>query len=319
VWNDGEIIGAVLLSRTAESGLEWLFKRRQGIFYGGLLVLVLTVLTSVAFSWFITRPLSKMARLLRSGESSGRLSEVSAPLEIHALAVALDEKARKLESKNRYIAEFAANVSHELKTPLTSIRGAVELLQDSRDMPAQQRARFLANIEAATERTERLVTRLLYLARLESPQAERESDLAEITSYLQGLKARFGDDIEIHTFDERGDEAPAIAIGEASLEAVFGNLIENSLRYKRRKPILVEVTLLASRESSPRLYVQVTDDGPGISEQNQRRLFERFFTTERDRGGTGLGLSIVQATAERRGGRATIESGPEGTIARVWM
>lgn len=80
--------------------------------------------------------------------------------------------------------------------------------------------------------------------------------------------------------------------------------------------------LFLSRDSDPRgklLHLRVVDDGPGISPQNQLHLFERFFTTERDRGGTGLGLSIVQATAQRRGGRVQIQSDDAGTSVDVWM
>lgn len=316
VWNDGALIGAVLLSRTAESGLEWLFKNRKGLFFGALIVLTLTVAITIVFSLAITRPLVKMARILRKEGEDGptrALVQMNAPLEIHALGVALDERARELEAKSRYVTEFAANVSHELKTPLTSIRGAVELLQDPQDtMSREQRARFLDNIDAAARRTERLVTRLLALARLEQPRSDDGEPRMTLRDYAARLSQQHGDGVVVDVLgNDQFDRS------EAALDAAVGNLVENAMRYRRRAP--VAVTLSAPTESHGLLHVIVEDDGPGVSQENQTRLFERFFTTERDRGGTGLGLAIVRATAQRHGGRATIDSSPAGTRAEVWL
>ncbi len=315
VWNDGEIIGAVWLSRTAESGAEWLFKRRRAVLFAALLVLGLTTAVSIAFSWFITRPLSLMSRLLRSDGEGGalRLADVTAPREIHALGVALDERARQLEDKSRYVAEFAANVSHELKTPLTSIRGAAELLQDSWDqMDGEQRLRFLRNIDAAAERTERLVTRLLYLARLESNASEEDLDLVTVEVLAEETATRYGDEVQFDVALESGAK-----VSRSAWEAVLGNLIENALRYRRKAPVFVRVS--RDEPTSRLLHVAVTDDGAGIAEDNRRQVFERFFTTERDAGGTGLGLSIVRATAEKNGGRAQLRSDSSGTHVDVWL
>lgn len=316
IWNDGQIIGAVLLSRTAESGLEWLFKRRKGVLVFAAFVVGLTTLVGVAFSWSITRPLSQMARLLRTEGESRRLAEVKAPREIHALGQALDERAERLESKNRYIAEFSANVSHELKTPLTSIRGAVELLLEAEDsMPPEQRRVFLENIDAAVSRTERLVSRLLVLARLEAPEREAARDRVAVVDYARALVERYEGNVELEIAGDPGELPP---VSETALEAVLGNLIENALRYRRSQPVRVRLAMVEGKARPP-LHIIVEDDGPGITPENQKHLFERFFTTERDRGGTGLGLSIVRATARRRGGDATITSSSEGTRVEVWL
>lgn len=320
VWNDGQIVGAVWLSRTAESGAEWLFKRRRGIVLAVVIVLSLTTFVSVAFSWFITQPLTKMEKMLREPDALGsrHLAEVSAPREIHALAVALDERAHEIEQKNRYVGEFAANVSHELKTPLTSIRGAAELLRDSWDkMSSEQRERFLANIDAAAERTERLVTRLLYLARLESPQSCAPHDQILVNEFVGGLEGRYGGQVRVNLARTSAAHKAGLSMSRASLEAVFGNLIDNASRHRRSKPVSIHVEFPEVEDGL--LHLRVQDDGPGISPENLSRVFERFFTTERDSGGTGLGLSIVRATAESRGGRATIQSGADGTVVEVWF
>jgi signal transduction histidine kinase len=317
VWNEGSVIGAVLLSRTAESGLEWLFKHRRDLFFAGIFVAALGVLISLLFSSFITRPLSRMAkRLERVADTpqAGKLGEIPAPIEIHTLGVALDERARRLEDKSRYVAEFAANVSHELKTPLTSIRGAVELLKDSEsDMSVEQRRRFLDNIEAAVLRTERLVTRLLELARLEAGDVgdDAATPCVPIAEFFEHFQDRHGEAVQVEPLSSLSGALPSI-----ELESVVNNLVDNALRYRTTEPVRVRVSV----EGEPKmLHLSVHDDGPGISEDNRKHLFERFFTTERDRGGTGLGLAIVHAIAERRGGRASLKSGPGGTVAEVWL
>lgn len=311
VYNDSEVIGAVLLSRTAESGVEWLFKQRRDIFYGGLLVLFFAVVVSFTFSRWITRPLSQMkARLETADASDLGLRFVAAPREIHTLGVALDERASELAHKRRYIEEFAANVSHELKTPLTSIRGAVELLQyQGEAMTKEQRERFLHNIDAAAARTDRLVSRLLQLARLEAGHELAEEELVLVDAWLDGLEQRYADSLTI-----RRQGLGERRCNLAALEAVVHNLIDNALRHRRTLPVELAVAAHGSG-----LHLSVSDDGPGISSDNQRRLFERFFTTERDRGGTGLGLAIVLATARTRGGRVQVISSESGTRVEVWM
>lgn len=310
VFDDGRTIGAVLLSRTAESGVEWLFKQRRDIFYGFGLVLLLALGVSFFFSRLIIKPLSTMTSRLASGDPANlRLADIPAPLEIATLGAALDDKAAALLDKSRYIEEFAANVSHELKTPLTSIRGAVELLQESGEsMSEEQRQRFLANIDAAASRTDRLVSRLLQLARVEAGH-EAGEEVISLQSFLAALSDRYGDQVSV---DNR---CPAgLGFAASALEAIVGNLLDNALRYRRHRP--VELTLELEGET---LHIRVEDDGPGISADNQRRLFERFFTTERDRGGTGLGLPIVLATAENHGGRVSVSSSAAGTTVDVWV
>jgi signal transduction histidine kinase len=287
-----------------------LFKQRRDIFYGFGLVLLLALGISFFFSRLIIKPLSLMTARLASGDASNlRLAEIPAPLEIATLGAALDDKAAALLHKSRYIEEFAANVSHELKTPLTSIRGAVELLQESGEtMSEEQRQRFLANIDAAASRTDRLVNRLLQLARVEAGH-ETTEEVITVQSFLDALPDGYGDLVSIDNRCPTELTFPA-----AALEGIVGNLLDNALRYRQRAP--AKLTLEVEGKA---LHLRVEDDGPGISADNQKRLFERFFTTERDRGGTGLGLPIVLATAESHGGRVSVSSSSTGTIVDVWV
>jgi two-component system sensor histidine kinase ChvG len=210
----------------------------------------------------------------------------------------------RLERRARYVAEFASNASPELKTPITAVRGAAELLQQHwAEMGVEQRDRFLANITEDAERMERLVTRLLELARIEKAGTDEAVRVA-----IPDFAARF-----IERYDGRVqlamDQPPAtLEIAESHLRSVLSNLIDNALRHGAGKPVSVRFAAEGGR-----LRIDVRDEGPGVSEANRQRLFQRFFTTERDRGGTGLGLAIVKAIAESRGGRVSVESGAAGS------
>ena len=206
------------------------------------------------------------------------------------------------------MAEFASNASHELKTPITAIRGAAELLQqEGAAMDEAQRARFLGNIVEDAQRMERLVSRMLELARIENAPAEAVAELP-LRPLLEGLVARHQGRVAL----ELAGAPSTLAIAESHLYGVVTNLLDNALRHGAGQRVL----LRASAEDG-RLRLDVSDAGPGISEANQKRLFQRFFTTTRDQGCTGLGLAIVKATALARGGRVAVQSSAAGTTFTV--
>lgn len=170
-------------------------------------------------------------------------------------------------------------------------------------MDVDQRDRFLANITEDAERMERLVTRLLEIARVENAGADAAVRIA-IPGFAERFIERYGGRVQLSL-----DRPPAaLEIAESHLHGVLANLIDNALRHGAGKPVAVRLAAEGGR-----LRIDVRDEGPGVSEANRERLFQRFFTTERDRGGTGLGLAIVRAIAESRGGRVGVESGPTGS------
>src|SRR5262249_37159438 len=166
---DGTVIGVVRMSRTAiDPGKALWFDRRRL-----LAVLFGCALLTAGLSLFLSRTLSRPLRAITRGardlaRGEGRLPVQLpglAPEELREVSGALDQMIAQLSDRAEYISEFATTVSHELKTPITAIRGAAELLsQQWGEMSAEERARFLANIEQDAERMERLVSRLLHLA-----------------------------------------------------------------------------------------------------------------------------------------------------------
>ncbi len=307
ILHAGEVIGVVRMSRTPISPLKmfWLHKTEVGVVL--LLCLVLIPALSYYFAWAIAKPVRNITRAaddIASGKPRKPFTSAAPmPRELTILSDALDRMTAQLTSRAEYIEEFASNVSHELKTPISGINGAVELLRDSWDeMSEAQRERFLHNIAADAERMERLVSELLQLARIQNAP-EHVEELA-LAPFIESLCGRFGEAVRVDLTD-----APArMAINPEHLETALNNLLANGLRHGGGQGVALRVY-----GEDGRVAFEVRDEGPGISERNLPRIFDRFFTTERDRGGTGLGLSMVQAVAETRGGSIDVESSEAGT------
>jgi signal transduction histidine kinase len=198
---DGDrIIGVVLLSRTPHTIAEALYGKRRHL--AGLLAVLLATVAGFALLGMLTisRPLravTEQAKRTAEGER-GAMSPVAHPMlrEVAELSEALTRMAATLEQRADYIRDFAAHVSHEFKTPLTTIRGTVELLREHLgDMTPEDRERFLANLDAEADRLTRLVTRLLELARADVMHAGEECRPAAVLARVaerfcaQGMNA----------------------------------------------------------------------------------------------------------------------------------
>jgi two-component system phosphate regulon sensor histidine kinase PhoR len=237
-----------------------------------------------------------------------------------ALLVLFDQtEIRRLEAVRR---DFVANVSHELKTPLTSISGYAETILTDHPDPEITR-RFLETILSNARRMQRLVDDLLDLSRIEAgrwqPEREPVDIAAAVHDVWSGLADRAaGRRIELSLEVEPGAEAvPADPDG---LRQVLLNLIDNSLRYS---PVGARITC-GSRKDGDGIVVSVSDTGPGIAGEHLPRIFERFYRADhsrsRDEGGTGLGLAIVKHLVEAHDGRVWAESARgRGTTVSCWF
>lgn len=257
----------------------------------------------------------------REVEMDGQVLSVNArSLEGGGAVLVLHDftEIRRLEAIRR---DFVANVSHELKTPLTSISGYAETLTDAGlDEPTRQR--FLATILSNARRMQRLVDDLLDLSRIESGRWTPHIDPVEITVLAEDTLAVFEERAaahEVELFLDVAPDATIIAADADALRQVLTNLIDNALRYVGTGG---HVRLHAARDGEG-IMLSVEDDGSGIPPEHLPRIFERFYRVDasrsRDEGGTGLGLSIVRHIVEAHGGRVRAESAPrEGTAIRTW-
>jgi len=293
VVND-RVAGVVYLSRTPNNIVKHLYGERGKLALAGLAILAITLFIGYVFVRLISRPMREL--LDRTRRIAGGDTDAIRPLSHHgtremaALAGGFLDMAKKLQDRSDTIRTFATHVSHELKSPLTSIQGAAELLREGgEDMTPQERQKFHANIVADTERLNRLVRRLIELARAESfgPSGE-VSTLAEAAAavpHSMGVPIRIGEGADI-----------PFRMSAENAAIVLSNLADNSARHA------ATMLDLSARLEGGDAVLLAKDNGSGVSSGNRERIFEPFFTTRRDEGGTGMGLGIIAALLKAHGG-----------------
>jgi two-component system, OmpR family, sensor histidine kinase SenX3 len=231
----------------------------------------------------------------------------------------------ELQRVNKIRRDFVANVSHELKTPATSLRLLAESLEETLDEDPVQARLFAAQLKKETERFSHLITDLLDLARLESEERVENPVPVDVRGVLMSVLARTrrvarNKNITLQ-WKRFGRAAQYTVLGdETQLASMFTNLVDNAVKYT---PPGGEVEVTGGFEGSE-IVIRVSDTGIGIPEGKLPRIFERFYRVDKARsketGGTGLGLSIVKHVAENHGGRVTVESTPgEGSTFTVYL
>jgi signal transduction histidine kinase len=221
---------------------------------------------------------------------------------------------RRLEAVRR---DFVANVSHELKTPLTVIGGFAETLTMD-DLPAEQRARFVATIRANTERMRRIVDDLLDLSRIESGgwrPVPSTVDAQAAAEEVMTAARRQADEKHVVLTAAIAPDAPAIWADPTAVRQVLANLVDNAVRYTPAGGTV----MISTRRVDGGVWLSVRDTGIGIAAEHLPRIFERFYRADpgrsREAGGTGLGLAIVRHLVESHGGRVEAASEPgRGTV-----
>ncbi len=305
VREQGVVRGAVYVTRSTSPVLQEMHRIRRGLTLVLGVTLALTALLTLLLAWTISRPLERLAHAARriAAGDGGVDVPVAGGGEIGELAEAFREMTRKLEARHRYISAFAADVAHEFKSPLTSIRGAAELLAEGAADDLDARRRFLGNIALDAARLDRLVSRLLELSRIDA------SEESPVYVDLEALVRRAVDRSQGPDGNVVLDYAcsvPAILARPADLEAALLNLIDNALKFS--PPVRPSKSLCTGSPAKALSRSRSAIDGPGIPEQQLPRIFERFFTTDADRSGTGLGLAIVNSVVLAHAGTVSVES-----------
>ncbi len=265
------------------------------------------------------RPLERMgatADAIAGGDLSHRVADDDPRTEVgrlgrtlNAMLARIEESFAERRASEDRLRRFVADASHELQTPLTSVRGYAELFRrGGADDPADLET-IMRRIEAESARMGVLVDDLLLLARLDQgrPLDLRAVDLAAIAAELSADARVVEPDRPITV---RGGSPVMVQGDDLRLRQVVGNLLGNA---RAHTPPGAPVTVTTARRDGEAV-LEVADTGPGLSPEHAGRVFERFFRADPSRarasGGSGLGLSIVAAIAEAHGGRAEVESTP---------
>ena len=225
------------------------------------------------------------------------------------MSKSVQDYIRKLEKEKTIRQEFFSNASHELKTPLTAVRGYAELLQSGMASDTNMQKEFLGRIHSEVEEMTSLINDILMISRLETKELMPTKEMLcvksvaeEVKKTLKPLADENNVSLEIHCCDE------FVYMDRSHLQGILSNLMGNAVKYNRPGGFVqTDITM-----NSTSLSIRVEDSGIGIAKEDQKRIFERFYRVDKGRSkrvaGTGLGLSIVKHVTEFYGGCVSVES-----------
>ena len=300
-----EVTGAVFIRTKAqkiESGLSEILVRIA------LLAAGVMALSSVVVFLFVRRRLKPLKQLetaaatIAEGDFSAQVDEKAGDRELRELSKAFNTMTRKLQGVEEGRREFVANVSHELRSPITSIRGFVDGMAEGL-IPPEEHPKYLRLVSDESKRLGGLIEDLLELSRLERDDAKPDKSVFDINEMLRRAVIRRMNDLERKKIDVSCEfEADNCMVNAdlARIEQVVINLLDNAIKFT---PENGQISLESVTKGST-VEVTVRDNGPGITPEDREKVFDRFFTVDRSHTsgkGTGLGLSISKRIMEMHG------------------
>ena len=302
---DGSVTGAVFIQTRAqriESGLERILTQIVLVTLG---VLVLSGIAIFLFIRFAMKPLKKMTEAagnIAEGDFDVRVDEKKGGRELKEVSHAFNTMTKKLQGVEEGRREFVSNVSHELRSPITSIHGFAEGMADG-VIPAEEHPKYLRLVAEESGRMNTLVNDLLELSRLERDDAVLDKSVFDINEMLRRAIIRRMNDLESRNIEiacEPETDPCWVNADRDRIEQVVINLLDNAIKFT---PDGGKITL-ASRVKGDRAEITVRDNGSGVAEEDRDKIFDRFFTADRAHTsgkGTGLGLSICKRIMDMHG------------------
>ena len=316
------VIGVMLVSVSTDSIAATLAILKQYALMIQFLVAVIVVIAGFAVSTALVRPfrrLTKSIKDVQDGYEADFIS-VNSYSETETMSAACDEMLRRLQTLDESRQEFVSNVSHELKTPLTSMKVLADSLMGQEDIPVELYREFMTDIGAEIDRETKIINDLLSLVKMDKSAGNINITSVQINELLERIMKRLRpiaqkQNVELVMESFR----PVVAeVDEVKLTLALTNLIENAIKYNNPNG-WVHVSLNADHQN---FFVTVEDNGIGIPKEAQNRIFERFYRVDkshsREIGGTGLGLAIARnAIIMHRGAIKVHSMEGEGTTFTV--
>ena len=316
------IIGAMITSISNSSIIdivEIIEKKAQTLF---LLSMIVLVVIAFIFSKFIVRPFSRLTTYINELQSgfTDKMIRVNSYSETRSITMAFNQLMGRMKILDDSRQEFVANVSHELKTPLASIKVLADSLMGMDDAPVELYREFFNDITQEVDRENQIITDLLALVKLDKKASDLNLSEVEVEQMLELILKRLRPlarkkDVELILEYQRTVLANMDSV---KMNLVFTNLIENAIKYNKEGGN-VTVSLDADYNN---VIVVIKDTGIGIPEEAKEAIFERFYRVDkshsREIGGTGLGLAITKSAIVMHRGSITVESElGEGTVFTV--
>jgi len=313
---DGSMLGVLTVCKPSESVTLFLDAAKRKIMAGGLLagfsVIVVGTIVSLWIIWPIQR-LTRYAQAVRDGKRAP--PPQGGRGEIGTLATAFEEMRDALEGK-QYVERYVQTLTHEMKSPLSAIQGAAELLDE--DMPPDQRRRFIRNIRTESDRIRSLVDRMLQLSSLETRKSLRDEDTFDLAALVEDLLARAESSLASRSLVVRKELPESCPVrGERFLvRQSLNNLLQNAVDFSPHGGE-IGVRLTCAGDT---VEITITDQGSGIPAYAVSRVFDRFYSLKRPDTGeksSGLGLPFVREAAALHGGEVRLENRPRGGVTAV--
>ena len=316
------VIGVMLVSVSTDSIVATLQILKQYALMLQFLAGVAVVIVAFAVSGVLVKPFKRLTKSITDVQDGYEADFISVHSysETDTISNACDEMLRRLQTLDESRQEFVSNVSHELKTPLTSMKVLADSLIGQEDTPVELYREFMSDIGAEIDRENKIINDLLSLVKMDKAAGNINIESVNINELLERIMKRLKpiaqrQNVELVMESFR----PVVAeVDEVKLTLALSNLIENGIKYNNAEG-WVHVTLNADHQN---FFVTVEDNGIGIPKEAQTRIFERFYRVDkshsREIGGTGLGLAIARnAIIMHRGAIKVHSLEGEGTTFTV--
>lgn len=310
--SEGDIVGVMVINKSMDyiDLNEDIFL--SYILIGEMIIFALAIILAVIAYIHFSRPMKRLSKSLDAiiRESTTELDEEDAFTELEDISTKFNEVIHKLQAIDQSRQEFVSNVSHELKTPLTSMKVLADSLNGSEDVPIEMYREFMVDIGDEIDRETKIINDLLSLVRMDKSGAQLNVSAVNINELIEHILKRLKPiaekaDIEVVFESFR----PVVAeVDEVKFTLVITNLVENAIKYNNEGG-WVHISLNSDHQF---FYIKVEDNGLGIPEDSVDHIFERFYRADkshsREIGGTGLGLAITKSAIAMHNGEIKVRS-----------
>lgn len=295
---DGQIVGVLTVYKSVNFISQFIDNAKEKIIDNAIIASVMVFVFGLLLAAWLTRPIHKLtyyAQCVRDRKKA-KLPYLGRG-EIRKLGEAFEEMREALEGK-KYIENYVQHLTHELKSPISAIKGALEFLEDNQ-LQADRKERLLKNLNFETNRMQQLVDRMLQLTTLESQKTLHKKEAIDLVTLLQELLRNIKERFPEYKFELDVQAEEAIINGERFLlYQAFDNVLCNAVDFSPKGSVIkIEI----QRNSRQQIVIRFLDEGSGIPDYAVDKVFDKFYSLPRPEGGTkssGLGLSIVKAIAE---------------------
>ncbi len=324
ITKEGELVGVVYLSTSVQQISDFLEEIKRSLITISFIVSIMIGLLSAGLATAISAPVEKLTGVIKN-MADGNLSQqvkVNGNDEIAQLGMAFNRMSERLSEQEEKRRQFVSNASHELKTPLSSIKILAESLLQTDNMDISIVREFLSDINGQIDRLSRITNKLLKLTKMDISENQIEMSEINVTALINEIctsLSPLANKKDINLVLNLEDDVRLLADEDKIWESIF-NILDNSIKYTSPNG-QVKIALETDVNG---IYITIKDNGIGMPQTEANKIFDRFYRIDkaraRETGGTGLGLAIALSAVQLHGGDITVESMEgKGSTFRIYL